>query len=398
MLGETGSTACVADFDICDENSDHEDVAFAPGYYENSIPESASKYSPPWPPLLGLGSAFACVVLAAIIAVGLRSISASELKLTKLEASLAVLLQEPANLAIDQTTGVGSPRHAARMAASEGFGQSSLGPQKFDAKPKQISSEQRMSRRDHRRGRYGNVQDIFSLGESLALSRISELTLNKSQDRHVQCLDAACNKSQNISFETGAEAKEPDNITSIEASKAEAKEVDDTSNIATPTGNQMVDETDTRHQEPAEVDRVDPITTTPVVSQPPVPDISDAEISERKTLLQSQVKAMQEQGYSVLLAPPGAASQLAEPTASPPKGLHALLLEVGLAPARAASATEYLRKRGIHIENMRSFAPKELAAALSAPELGLTAGEQMRAVTGLWHMSGSTPKGMRAPV
>jgi hypothetical protein len=131
-------------------------------------------------------------------------------------------------------------------------------------------------------------------------------------------------------------------------------------------------------------------------------DDAQARRSDDKRSLRDRVQDLEEEGFVVLLRPPPLA--IADGSASPEtvpslvqKRLHAdkpaletaalelrsFLQEIGIPDARAASAALNLVWQGIDAATLRASPPEDLAAVFSAPELGLPAGERLRALAAL---------------
>lgn len=294
---------------------------------------------------IGLAGALGfAAVLSAIIVNRCSQVAVLVDRTATLEASLMELLQVSGNLSIDHVRveesmrSVGNTRSEIKRVSTPWSLEAG-----FDAKP----------------GAAVGVREVFSLAENLAWVR-------------------------------GFEAEKPEvqqPVRSVEGSR-EAR---------TPHG-------DDRSANP----HITPRRVESVASQPSLEvqrsagrelaptEVSAEEIAERRTLLQSQVRAMKEQGYAVLLAPPDEGPEhlehlesgdLSSKTSSRrvPGMLEALLLDVGLSPYQALSVATSLAKQGVHVGNIDGVPPQTLAAALSSPHLGLDAGEQLRTLTGLWH-------------
>mmetsp|Transcript_51055 Transcript_51055/g.165235 ORF Transcript_51055/g.165235 Transcript_51055/m.165235 type:complete len:433 (+) Transcript_51055:188-1486(+) len=142
------------------------------------------------------------------------------------------------------------------------------------------------------------------------------------------------------------------------------------------------------------------------------PQVSAEELAARKVRLRMQVQALQEQGYAVLMAPPGesrrgfgvlhpimreAADSHIEQLGSSDDALgydmakhalEALLSSAGVHPSRASVVAAHLAEQGVSAAaDVRAARPEQLAAVFSAPGLGLAAGERLRALSGLVRQS-----------
>lgn len=151
--------------------------------------------------------------------------------------------------------------------------------------------------------------------------------------------------------------------------------------------------------------------------------MSAEEMAVRKVRLRIQVQALQEQGYAVLMAPPGesrrglgvlhpimreAADSHIEQLGSSDdaldhdmakQALEALLSSAGVHPSRASVVAVHLAEQGVSAAaDVRAARPEQLAAVFSAPELGLAAGERLRALSGLLRQSMESSFGAAAPI
>lgn len=356
MIGETGSTACVVEADE-DRESDPDDTG---------SPRTARRF------LVRMGPTAALAMLAVCYTSG-----STGSYLNMLEASFGLLVHIVHQLGIDFTRTSWSPEGGAEDAPAD---LENLLVRLHDSSSSGAQT-----------GEASKVQEIFSLGESLAWSRISEAG---RRDPLQDLRNLQVREKRVLSQPSAMRGHERD----------EGQRHDDS--IVGSIGDEHLQEAPSEPlvKLPLQLQGKDVATVavTPAVPASPVPprnvsrSVSPEEIKVRRTLLHSQVKTMKEQGYAVLFAPPENTSE-AWPTApqtvakrASPANLQKILLGIGLAPTYAASVADHLTQLGIDADNIRGIPPKQLAADLSAPELGLTLGELRRAVTGLWHLSGTT--------
>mmetsp|Transcript_6216 Transcript_6216/g.18662 ORF Transcript_6216/g.18662 Transcript_6216/m.18662 type:complete len:390 (+) Transcript_6216:98-1267(+) len=112
------------------------------------------------------------------------------------------------------------------------------------------------------------------------------------------------------------------------------------------------------------------------------------EPAQRLAALRDHVQELEQEGYQVLLRPPEEGSSLQMPREDPEAmrrvaGLEALLREADFPAERLRSAALRLAAQGVDAEALRGAAPEDLATALSAPELVLSAGQRLQALAGL---------------
>jgi hypothetical protein len=340
MIGETGSTAEWIDLDEADEDKTGSRAEwFDLDEADEDIElDDITSYTKQRPLLFRIGPP---MVLVALV-VFLTSNSTSPY-FRALEASMALLMQ---------------------LVGHWGFGcsRSGCGAESGIDDPLNLSPGSKTTLWED--GRVDEVLEIFSLGESLAWSRVSEIGNPEVGVPSTPVLEDS---------ETGEALH---NVSS------------DDNLAAAPSEGHSIIPLEMQEQTPAEPPGMPTVVTAPESLR----TVSPEEIRVRRTLVHTQVQTLKEQGYAVLFAPPENMSGSSHPAsaAAVPASLQAVLIGVGLAPAHAASVADHLTQRGIDAAKIRGMLPKQLTADLSVPELGLSLDELRRAVTGLWHLTGST--------